>query len=132
MRRNKVSPLLGAVGEIDANICGAKAPIGCVYPTGWFGYTETRTRGHLDDDARLISEFRRRRTRDNFQRLNGICRNLIGKHFALLIRDRLVVYRERVLGVVSQPMEESVRIGGYSWNRQSDQRAHRRARTAQR
>ena len=52
-----------------------------------------------------------RRAGDDLHRLDRIERNLVGENFALLVGDGLAIDRERVLGVIAQPVEQAVGIG---------------------
>src|SRR5207249_10387520 len=49
-------------------------------------------------------------SRNRFQRLNGIQGNLVREDLALLIRDGLAFNGERILGVISKPLEEAIRV----------------------
>jgi len=62
-------------------------------------------------------------TRDDFHRLHGVERNLVGEHFARLIGDGLAVERERILRMIAHAMEEAIGIGCDSRRGESDQRA---------
>ncbi len=71
----------------------------------WRGRAEARLRGHIDHDAGLVAIFGRWSSRNDFHRLNGVERDLVGKHFALLICDRLPVDREGIFGMITQVRE---------------------------
>src|SRR5882724_1694043 len=123
--RNEVSPLLPAVAEVDPEIGGAKTSIGSRDAALRRGKALTRARGHIDYDARLLAEFRRRRAGNHFHRFDRIEGNLVGEDFALLVRDGLAVDGERVFRMVSQSVEQTIGIGGDSRRRQRYQRTYR-------
>ena len=122
---NEVSPILAAVAQVDPDIGGAKAAIGSRDAALGGGHALSRARGHVDYDAGLLSEFGGRRAGDDFHRLNGIERNLVGKNLALLVGDGLAIDGKGIFRVVAQAMEEAVGIGGDSRRRQSHQRTQR-------
>ena len=64
-------------------------------------------------------------------RLNRLRRNLVGKDFALLIRNRLPVHGEGVFRVVAQTVEQSIRVGRNPRGGQCHERTDRRGLTLQ-
>src|SRR4029077_2548016 len=65
---------------------------------------------YLCDEARFVTKFRLRRTRDNLHALDRADRNLCGIDFALLIGYRLSIDNETRLEVVTQRMVQAVGI----------------------
>src|SRR5215469_14223328 len=109
---NVVADIRASIGEIESAIRRSEAAVGSGYTSMRLFHSQSRARGHLDHDARLVAKFCWRSSGNNLERLNGIKRNLIGKDFALLIGDRLTVEGERVLRVVADSVEETVGIRG--------------------
>src|SRR6266849_6361993 len=103
---NKVSPFFPAERCVETCTDGAKRTIRSLHAAHRGCLSQPRARGDLDDQAGLVSEFRRRRAGNYFQRLNRVDRNLVGKYFALLIGDWLAVHREGIFSVVPEAMEE--------------------------
>jgi hypothetical protein len=83
-------------------------------------YALARACGRNNHDTGLASVFRRRGTRDHFHGFDRINRKLVGKDFALLVRDRLAVDAERIRGVVADPVEETIGIGRDPGRRKSN------------
>src|SRR5260370_27200358 len=108
---DEVSPVLAAVGKIEASGRGAERPVGRSYASVRSSRALPRTGGYVDDEAGLSTIFGGRGSRNRLNRLDRIRRNLIGEHLALLIGDRLSVYRKRVRGVVAKTMEKTLGIG---------------------
>ena len=75
-------------------------------------HAKTGAGGHVNDHAGLVAVFGRRRALDHFHGLYRVQRNLVREDFALLIRDRLAIERERVRRVIAQSVKQAVRIGG--------------------
>src|SRR4029077_18966869 len=65
---------------------------------------------YLCDEARFVTKFRLRRTRDNLHALNRANRNLCGIDLALLIGDWLSIDNEAGLKVVTQRMVQAVGV----------------------
>src|SRR5215472_2954179 len=130
--RNVISNPVGSVSEIESGIRSAKRPVRGGDAAVWLLGSQTRARSYLYDHAGLVAKLCRRSTRNYFKRLNRIERNLVGEHLALLIGDRLAIERERVLSVIAESMEETIRIRADSRRRERYQRTHRRRRALQR
>ena len=109
-RSNEVSPLLAAEGQPETTTDRAKAAIGRVNRALRLGHSEARLRRHLNHQARFAAVFGWGASRNRFQRLNGIQGNLVREDLALLIRDGLAINGERILGVISKPVEEAIRV----------------------
>ena len=90
--RDKVSPLLASVTKVKPHIGRAETSVGSCDRAMWRRLPLTRSRGNVDHNACLLAEFSRGRARNNLHRLDRIERNLVGEHFALLIRDRLAIH----------------------------------------
>ena len=94
VRRNEVSPLRAANGQPEASPDRAEAAVGRVDSALWLGHTEARLRRHLDDQARFAAVFGWGPSRDRFQRLNRVQRNLVREDLTLLIGNGLAVNGE--------------------------------------
>ncbi len=90
------------------------------------GHALAGARCHVDHQASFVAVFGGWCAVDHFERLNRIDRNLVREDLALLVRDRLAVHRKRVLRVVAETVEKTVRIRGDSGRRESNQRANGR------
>ncbi len=123
---DEVSPVLAAVGKIEASGRGAERPVGRSYASVRSSRALPRTGGYVDDEAGLSTIFGGRGSRNRLNRLDRIRRNLIGEHLALLIGDRLSVYRKQVRRVIAKTMEETVGIRRDTGRGQGDERAERR------
>src|SRR6185437_16069423 len=91
---NVVPSFVAAIGEIEAGVRAAKSSIRGEDTPVWLLHSHSGTSRHLDHHTGLVAEFGRRGSGNDFQGLNRIERNLIGKLLALLICDRLTVNRE--------------------------------------
>ena len=85
-----------------------------------------RASGGYDDQAGFAAKIRRWRAFDDLHRLDGVDRHLIRENLALLVRNRLAVNRERVRGVIAEPMEKAVGVGRNPWRSQRHQRTELR------
>ncbi len=94
VRRDEFPPVLAAVGEVEIQVRAAKATVTSRDGAVRGRRTLARTRGYVDHQAGLVSELSRRGTADDRHRLHGIERDLVGEHFALLVRDRLAIQRK--------------------------------------
>ena len=65
--RDEIAPFLIAVGEVEAGIGRAERAVGTVDTAMRRCNAETGTRGSLDHNAGLATEFGRRRPGNNFQ-----------------------------------------------------------------
>src|SRR5664280_377030 len=110
VRRDEISPVLAAVGEVQVEVGAAKRAIGGRDAAMWRRGAKARTRAYVDHEAGLVSELGGRRSADDRHRLHGVERNLVGKYLALLVRDRLAIERKRVLSMVAHTVKESIGI----------------------
>ncbi len=88
------------------------------------GNPKARAGVHDNHQAGLASKFRWRCPGDYFKRLDRICGNLIGKHFALLIGDWLPIYGKRIRGMVAQTVKQTVGVRCNARSRERNQRTH--------
>ncbi len=119
---NEVSPVLLAIGKIEARVSGAEVAIGCGDFSVGSADAQAGAGGHDDNDAGLVAILGGRRALDHFHRLHGVERYLVGEHFALLVRNWLAIYGERVGGVVAEPVKKAVGIGGDAGRGEGDER----------
>ena len=122
---DEVAPTFSAVGEIEAAGCRPEGPIGGVDIAGGLGDALAGAGGGDDDETGLVAVFGRRRAADDFNRLNGVGRELVGKDLALLIGDGLAVNGEGVGGVVAETMKKAVGVGRDAGGGERDQRTKR-------
>ena len=80
--------------------------------------------GH-DDEAGLVAVLGGRRAGDDFERLDGVGRDLIREDLALLVGDGLAIDGEGIGGVIAQAVEQAVGIGGDAGGGSGDERAER-------
>jgi hypothetical protein len=66
--------------------------------------------GRYDYQAGLAAILRGWGAFNDFERLNGVDRDLIGEDLTLLVRYWLAVNGERVRGVIAESMEQPVRV----------------------
>src|SRR5215470_16851109 len=107
-QRNEISPLVAAVGHIESGCGRSEASEGAGYASCWLRDPESRTRSHLNDQARLVAELGGRRAGNHFQRLNRVRRNLVGKNFAGLICHHLPIYGKCSLRMVAKRVHVAV------------------------
>lgn len=122
VRGNEVSPILLAISEVEADIGSTKAAIGSRHFSVRLCNALSGMSRHVDYNAGLVAVLGRRSSSDDFHGLNRIERNLIGKHFALLVSDWLTINGERVLSMIAQTMEQAIRMSNDPRRRQSQQR----------
>ena len=82
--------------------------------------------GHHHHQAGLSPIFGGRRAFNDFHRLDGVDRQLIGEDLAHLVGNRLAVDRKRVRGVIAESVEKAVGIGRNPWRSERHQRTQRR------
>ncbi len=126
VRRDEVSPFLAADGQPEPAAYGAEAAIRREHGACRLGNAEARPCRNFDHQARFVAIFSRWSSRHGFDRLNRVQRNLVGEDLALLVRNGLPIYRERILGVVTESVKQAVRVCHHARRRQRHQRTHRR------
>ena len=72
------------------------------------GDTLARASRYVDHQAGLVAIFGGRGAGDDFQRLDGINRKLVGKHLALLIGNGLAVHGKRIFRVVAEAVKQAI------------------------
>ena len=90
------------------------------------GDSQARAGGHHHHQAGLAAILGGRRAFDDFHRLHGVDRELIGEDLALLVRNRLAVDGERVRGVIAESVKKAVGVGRNSRGGERHQRTERR------
>ena len=68
----KVSPVFSPISDIETSRRRPEGSVGTGEAAGGLGNSLAGARRHLDHQARLASILRRRRTRDDFHRLNRV------------------------------------------------------------
>ena len=126
IRGDEIAPLRTAKPYVKATVRRAKAAVRGFHAAHRFCLAQAGTRRHLDDQTRLVTKFGGRSAGDDFQRLNRIDRDLIGKDFAGLIRNRLAIDRKRALRMVADGVNQAVRVRHRPRCRQGHKRADRR------
>src|ERR1700678_3015113 len=94
VKRDEISPFLASVGKVEAGTGGAKRPVRSRDGAMGSGNAETRPCGSDNHDAGLDTELGGRCPGNDFQRIDRIDRNLVGKNLALLIGDGLAINGE--------------------------------------
>lgn len=84
--------------------------------------------GGVDDQACHITVLRRRRAVDQFHRLHGIERELVGKDLGLLVGDRLAVHGNQGVRVLPERVEETVGVCHHPGGRVGDHLAQPKGR----
>src|ERR1700761_1250445 len=121
----EVSPVFPAIAKIEASGGRSKAAVRSSDIACWCRQALARSRRCHDHQAGLPSVFGRRRAGNDLKGLNRIRRQLVRKHLALLVGNRLPIYRKRVRGVIAETVEEPIRVGCYARGSKSYQRAER-------
>ena len=108
---DEVAPVLAPVSEVEVHIRGSKTSVRCGHAASGGLDPLTGARGHVNHYAGLVAKLGGRGTRKDLHRFDGIKRNLVGEHFALLVSDGLAIDREGVLGVIAEAMGQAIGVG---------------------
>src|ERR1051325_9700 len=105
---HKISNLRVAVGQRCVLVSSTESSVERIETAGRFSLIQAGAGYRINYQTRLVAIFRWSRSSYNFQRLNGIDRNLRREGFALLIRNWLVIQRDIHLGVISEGVHKAV------------------------
>ena len=105
---DEIPPLLAAPGQIKAGRRRPESAIRAAHTAGRLGYSLSGARSSHNHQAGLATILGRRRAADDFDRLNRVSGNLVGKDLALLVGNRLAIHGEGIGGVVAEAVEEAV------------------------
>ena len=122
---DEVADFLRSVSEIETDVGGTEGAIGRGDLAVRLGVAEAGARGGDDDQRSLAAVLGRGRAGNDFERLDGVHRDLVGEGLRLLVGDGLAVDGERVGGVVAHAVEHSVGVGGDAGRGERDHRADR-------